>query len=234
MDANRTIPLAGLLIETCTLCDCQGWLRWVWQIAGHFGCTWSYHEVYDHWYQQRFPEFDHGEETFRQAVEQWLHEAGLTPGQANELSFASLGQLRANRSELRLLPGAGDALRELASRGVAIGLLADNIDGEQSWQTRLAGWGLADAVVSIISSHDRHAADNMADSFREAVSAMGTPLYELGWVGQIESHGHLASALGLRTFFLGSDHAGSFDYRITQLQEVVALTPVRIPQPLAA
>lgn len=131
----------------------------------------------------------------------------------NELLAAWFGPYG---ERLRPLDGAGEALRELRARGLALGLVSNVALPGAFYRERLAAHGLADAFATMRFSCDAGSRKPAPAMLLSALAELGATPAEAAMVGDRKKSDVAAGhAAGTRTVWLRSHHAEGPDADVT-------------------
>jgi len=214
------------------LFDATLWRRWLHQLLGRFRVQAEFEGFFERWERGYLVDVHRGRRDFDEALQAFLHSAGVTPAQFDEIEAASTAKRRDLAISTRLLPGVRTALWQLHRVGYRLAVLTnDERPGEQV-AMQLERSGLGGLFEAVISSFDLERTLPDPAAFAAAMAAVGEPGERIAFVSNCARSLAGASALGLRTVSINARDNAAVDIHLDSISDFT--TWMKPAEPCAA
>lgn len=221
--AGPYAPLAGLLIDLSTLCDCTVWQRWLLKQLQHIGLHTQYRCVFKVWELDYLDDVQRGLRPLDEAFRHFLQAIGLNSGQIDEVATASLRRQREAENSTRAFPGVNETLAAMVTAGLQLGIVANADRTNAELAEQLNRMGLSDYLSSAATSLELGHTTRCPHSHRAIIQRMALPAESLAFLGHDRQSLAAAQTAGLRTIALHYEPdalAHAYMDRITTLSEL--------------
>jgi HAD superfamily hydrolase (TIGR01509 family) len=205
------------------LFDATLWRRRLLQILRGMGLNAAYRSFFSLWDHDYLDAVHRGEREYHEAFLAFLRDAGLSPGQIDEVAAASQQIKRQLESETRLFPGVRETLELLQSRGLRMGVLSDSESPAATIAERLRAFGIGDYLPAVVSSVELHQTKPHRHCYLTAVERLGTKTARTVFVGHDAEELAGARRCGLRTIAFNYDRDASADCRVGKFRDLAVL-----------
>jgi phosphoglycolate phosphatase-like HAD superfamily hydrolase len=228
--SSVSLPLesAGLLFDTAdVLFDATAWWHWLVQLLSRMGLRAHYPTLFRLWKHEYLSQVNCGRRNYWEAFQAFLHSAGLSRGQIEEVLIASEPKQRHFHSTMRLLPGVPWTLAQLASRGMPMGVLSYAHTSCQSVAEGLQKLGIGSYFRACLSSSELGFLPREGRGFRAAADAMHMAVTDLAFVGHDTDELAGARAAGMPTIAFNYDQDARADVFLDRFDQLMAVVRVK-------
>ena len=207
--------------------------RWLMQLLGHMGMHMQPGIFTTLWQSDYADDVCEGRQDFWDALRSYLHEAGLSSGQIDEIFAAGRTHWRRFELELHAFPQAVTALKELAHSGHKLAVVMHSpLSVEQSY-ARLEQMRIASYFSKVITSRELRQRPRRRTFWQNAVRQLACPNTSASLISSDERQLQAAREAELRTIAFRCSSSESADLRVDCLHELQIDSPAR-PRQLVA
>jgi len=208
---QRFAAVDGLVFDMGdVLFDATAWRRRLWQLLTHLGLHAGYRSLFELWDRDFLDAVHCGRREYGEAFVAFLREAGLSPGQIDELTAASQQIKRQLEADVRPFPGVARTLARLQSDGFRLAVLSDSESPAAAIRLRLnhLGLGYFDEIASSVEL-GRTKPDPLG--YRTVLERLGLSPQRAAFVGHDADELQGAHRCGLRTIAFNAERHVSAD-----------------------
>jgi FMN phosphatase YigB (HAD superfamily) len=215
-------PVNGILFDMCNiLYDDTVWRRWVLLLLTRLGLSTNYCSFFRLWDRDYLEDVHRGQRDFREAFASFLHCAGMSQGQIDEVEAASHARRRQLEAHCRPLPGVRNTLWRLHQEGFVMGGICDSEHTSAVLRQKLSRFGIEKLFPTVVSSIDLNCCMPDAASYLAAIQSMNIPPEKIVFVGHDRLELAGAAAVGMSTIAFNFDSDAQADVHIARFEELV-------------
>lgn len=222
-------PLAGVVFDLGgVLYDDSAWRRWLLKLVMRLGVHTTYTPFFRVWQREYLQCVKQGKLGYWEAFRKFLHAAGLSHGQVDELLVASQARFEELEEQVYPFPGVLHTLTRLKNRGIQLCVLSSGCMDQRAVRQQLQRLGMASLFSCVVASRDVES--DGQSSFQVVVEQTQLASHQLGYVGCDTYALSEAAGSGMRTLAMNYDddaeaeiYLGHFE----QLLEVIAWQSAR-------
>jgi HAD superfamily hydrolase (TIGR01509 family) len=219
-------PVRGLMFDFGgVLYDDTVWRRWLLRLLSHLGMRAHYRSFFHVLEHEYMVLVYTGRTDFCEALSRFLHSAGLSSGQIDEVLAACHGRRRELEESTRPLPGVRCTLARLKKLGLSLGLLSDSELPADEIRQRLDRFATSETFCSVVSSFDVGCTKPSPLGYQRTLREMGLPGEQVAYVGHDPAELEGARRLGMATIAFNAPGETVADVqldRFEQLTEVIS------------
>lgn len=237
---RRFSAVDGLIFDMGDiLFDATAWRRRLLQQLGRMGVHASYRSLFDLWDRDFLDAVHCGRREYAEAFHAFLREAGLTTGQIDELTAASMMIKKQVEAETQPFPGVARTLARLRSLGLRLAVLSDSESPAAAIRARLNQLGIGEYFAEITSSVELGCTKPNPQTYRDSLARLNLTAERAAFVGHDADELQGAHRSGLRTIAFNADGRVSADCTLRCFGELAQLfagrtCPVRVERREAA
>ena len=217
-------PVEGLLLDSCdVLYDATGWRRWMLQVLRRLGLHTHYRCLFHVWEKDYLHAVHCGQSEPCEALRAFLQALGLSRGQIEEVATTCQARRLRWETEIRLLPGVKNTLREIVAAGIPLAIVSDTEHASHVLRERLESMGLQDMLTAVVTSHDLGCTKPDPRCYRTALEALELHAPQTAFVGHDAEELAGAARLGMQTIAFNTSDGVVADTLLTRFVELLEL-----------
>ncbi len=220
-------PVEGLLLDACnTLYDATGWRRWLLQVLRRLGLNTQYESLFYVWERDYLDAVHRGQRAPCEAIRSFLQALGLSRGQIEEVAATCEARRLRWETEIRLLPGVKNTLREISSAGIPLAVVSNTEHTSHVLRERLENMGLRNTLTAVVTSRDLGCTKPDPRCYNAALETLDLHAHQAAFVGHDGEELAGATRLGMQTIAFNPSQdleANALMTRFAELTELVDL-----------
>jgi phosphoglycolate phosphatase-like HAD superfamily hydrolase len=228
-------PVTGVVFGLeGVLYDDSVWRRWLLKLVMRLGVHTTYTPFFRVWQRDYLERVKRGQLEYWQALREFLHAAGLSNGQIDEVVAAGYARHREFEWDVIPLPGVAHTLARLAQWGVHLSVVSNYCPESAAVGQRLERLGLGTFFEHALAAVDLERTDDDRSGFAALVNQTPFPNGSLAYVGRDARALADAAAAGLRTVAVNYDDDAQAAIYIGHFAQLLEVLPWQVARAQAA
>jgi phosphoglycolate phosphatase-like HAD superfamily hydrolase len=224
-----------ILFDLCgVLYDESYWRRWLLQLISRMGLHTHYALFYRAWECEFQDAVCQGDIEYWKALERYLHSAGLSHAQIDEVRAAGNGRRRAFEEQIRPFPHVLATLTHLAEQDVRMGICCARPLSQQALASKLQKLGLTRWFCNVSACKGCRDAHSRCAFFQNELARQGISAENAAYVGCRREDLAAAADAGCFTVAFNRDADAVADACIEQFDQLLDVIDCRPHALLAA